>query len=209
MKLAVIGATGKAGSKIVEEAVNRGLDVTAIVRSKEKLTADVAVIEKSVQELTKKDVQGFDVVVNTYASPLDQPELNVEYGRHLISIFAGLDTRLIVVGGAGSLYASPEKTMRLIDNPDIPAFLKPISAAQVQNADDLKESAINWTFISPALEFDPSGTRTGAYQLNENVLFFNTAGESYVSYADFAIAAVDEVENANYVKQHFTVVSEK
>ena len=101
MKIAVIGATGKAGQKIVEEALRRGHDVTAIVRSAAKVTAAIPVLEKDVLDVTAEDVKGFDVVVNAFGAPAGQEQLHVKVGRHLISIFKGIATKLVVVGGAG------------------------------------------------------------------------------------------------------------
>lgn len=98
MKIAVIGATGKAGQKIVEEAVQRGHEVTAIVRSAAKVTAAIPVIEKDVFDVTQEDVKGFDVVVNAFGAPAGQEDLHVKAGRHLISIFQGIPTKLVVVG---------------------------------------------------------------------------------------------------------------
>ena len=90
-------------TKIVEEALQRGHDVTAIVRSASKITANMPVIEKDVFELAQEDVKGFDVVVNAFGAPFGQEELHVKTGRHLIDIFTGIHTKLFVVGGAGSL----------------------------------------------------------------------------------------------------------
>lgn len=87
MKIAVIGATGKAGQIIVEEALQRGHEVTAIVRSASKVTANIPVMEKDIFELTQEDVKGFDVVVNAFGAPFGEEELHVKVGRHLISIF--------------------------------------------------------------------------------------------------------------------------
>lgn len=209
MKVGIIGATGKAGSKILAEALNRGLDVTAIVRSKAKLTVDVPVIEKAIQQLTTEDVKGFDVLVNAFGAPMGQEEQHVVVGRHLIDILTGTDTRLIVVGGAGSLFVDPEKTLKVVDTPDFPDFVKPTANNQAQNFEDLKASSIKWTFLSPSAFFDAEGARTGKFTLGEDNLLVNSTGESYVSYADYAIALVDEIEKCAHVNKRFTVVGEK
>jgi uncharacterized protein len=209
MKVAIIGATGKAGSKILTEVLERGLDVTAIVRSKAKLTADVPVIEKAIQELTTEDVKVFDVIVNAFGAPFGQEEQHVIVGKHLIEILTGTDTRLIVVGGAGSLFVDPEKTLKVVDTPNFPDFVKPTAHNQAQNLEDLKASSIAWTFISPSAVFDSEGGRTGKYTLGEDHLLVNAAGESYISYADYAIALVDEIEKPAHINKRFTVVAEK
>ncbi|MFB5676658.1 NAD(P)-dependent oxidoreductase [Paenibacillus terreus] len=210
MKIAVIGASGKAGSLIVKEAVDRGHEVTAIVRDASKVS-DMAVLEKDVFSLTADDLQAFDVVVNAFGAPPGQEHLHVEAGRALISALKGVpQTRLIVVGGAGSLYVDEAKTVRLMDTPDFPKQFLPTASNQGQNLQDLQNSnGIQWTFISPAAFFDAKGARTGAYQTGQDNLFFNANGDSYISYADFALAVVDEAEQANHVNERFAVVGEK
>ncbi|MGE7674391.1 NAD(P)-dependent oxidoreductase [Lysinibacillus sp. NPDC094403] len=209
MKIAVIGATGKAGKKIVEEALQRSHDVTAIVRSASKITASIDVIEKDVLELSQVDVKGFDVVVNAFGAPFGQEELHVKVGRHLIDIFTGIDTKLFVVGGAGSLFVDPDKTVRVMDTPDFPEMFYATAKNQGENLNDLQQSTIIWTFLSPSAFFDPEGSRTGSYTIGEDHLLVNTAGESYVSYADYAIALLDEIENSKHVNSRFTVTSNK
>ncbi|QSB09295.1 NAD(P)-dependent oxidoreductase [Lysinibacillus fusiformis] len=209
MKIAVIGATGKAGQKIVEEALQRGHDVTAIVRSAAKATAAIPVIEKDVFDVTQEDVKGFDVVVNAFGAPAGQEELHVKAGRHLISIFQGIATKLVVVGGAGSLFVDPEKKVRVMDTPDFPAIYLATAQNQGHNLQDLQQSSITWTFISPSAFFDPEGPRTGHYTAGVDHLLVNDAGESYVSYADYAVAVVDELENPQHVNSRFTVTSNK
>jgi len=211
MKIAVIGATGKAGSLIVEEALSRGHEVTAIVRNASKVQQDkVNVVEKEVLDLTTEDIKGYDVVVNAYGAPQGQEESHVTVGQSLIEILKGaLDTRLIVVGGAGSLYVDDAQSVRLIDTPDFPEAYKPTASSQGKNLDDLKASSgIQWTFLSPAAFFDASGPRTGSYTAGQEKMIVNNEGNSYISYADYAIAIVDEAEQAAHVNQRFSVVGE-
>ncbi|WP_019244338.1 MULTISPECIES: NAD(P)-dependent oxidoreductase [Bacillus] len=209
MKIAIIGATGKAGSKILNEVLARGLDVTAIVRTASKLTQDISVIEKDVLSLTKEDVAAFDVVVNAFGAPFGQEGQHVVAGKHLIDILAGTSTRLIVVGGAGSLFVDEAQTTRLVDTPDFPEVFVPTAKNQFQNLLDLQASNITWTFISPSAFFDPEGGRTGHYTIGQDQLLINNTGESYISYADYAIALVDEIEKSVHINKRFTVVAEK
>lgn len=209
MKIAIIGATGKAGQKILAETLLNNLDVTAIVRNAAKLTTDVPVLEKDILTLTSEDIKNFDVVINAFGAPYGQEDLHVTNGRHLIDIFTGLENRLIVVGGAGSLYVDPEKTVRVMDTPDFPESFLATASNQGKNLEDLQASSINWTFISPSALFDVEGPRTGDYVLGEDHLLLNDKGESYVSYADFAVALVDEVMTPLHVKSRFTVASNK
>jgi len=211
MKIGIIGATGKAGSKILTEAVARGHEVTAIVRNAAKIQSQsVAVIEKDVFDLTTSDIAVFDVVINAFGAPIGQETLHVEAGRHLIDIFKDAkDTKLFVVGGAGSLFVDPEKTVRVIETPDFPDMFKATASNQAQNLEDLLASSITWTFLSPSAFFDPEGPRTGTYIKGKDHLLVNEQGESYVSYADFAIAVLDEIENSKHVNERFTVASTK
>lgn len=210
MKVGIIGASGKAGSFILKEAVERGHEVTAIVRDASKVQNDqVSVIEKNVLELKSADVEHLDVVVNAFGAPLGEEQAHVDAGHALIEAVKGTDTRIIVVGGAGSLYVDEAKTLQLIDTPEFPDFVKPTGKGQARNLQELKETAdITWTFISPSAVFDPEGKRTGAYQSGKDNLLVNSKGESYISYADFAIAVVDEIENPKHLNQRFTVVGE-
>ncbi|MFJ5766681.1 NAD(P)-dependent oxidoreductase [Lysinibacillus sp. NPDC093210] len=209
MKIGVIGATGKAGQKIVEEALQRGHEVTAIVRSASKVKEDIKVIEKDVLELTQEDIKDFDVVVNAFGATFGQEELHVRVGRHLIDIFKGIATKLFVVGGAGSLFVDPEKTVRVMDTPDFPEMFFATAKNQGENLTDLQASSITWTFLSPSAMFDPEGPRTGHYTTGNDHLLLNASGESYVSYSDFAIAVLDEIENPQNINKRFTVSSTK
>ncbi|MED0688931.1 NAD(P)-dependent oxidoreductase [Bacillus licheniformis] len=211
MKIGIIGASGKAGSMILKEASERGHEVTAIVRSASKMAnSDAAVIEKDIFNLTAADIKGLEVVVNAFGAAPGQEHLHVEAGRKLIELFKQVpETRLIVVGGAGSLYVDEEKTTQLYDTPEFPKEYLPTAKNQGQNLQDLKEAdGLKWTFISPAAFFNPEGKRTGSYQKGQENLIVNTAGESYISYADYAIAVVDEAEKGEHVNERFTVVGE-
>ncbi|OMI30508.1 hypothetical protein BTA31_00080 [Bacillus haynesii] len=211
MKIGIIGASGQAGSMILKEASERGHEVTAIVRSASKVAnSSAAVIEKDIFDLTAADIKGLDVVVNAFGAAPGQEHLHVEAGRKLIEMFKQVpETRLIVVGGAGSLYVDKEKTTQLYNTPEFPKEYLPTAKNQGQNLQDLKEAeGLKWTFISPAAFFNPEGKRTGSYQKGQENLIVNTAGESYISYADYAIAVVDEAEKGEHINERFTVVGE-
>lgn len=210
MKIGVIGATGKAGSRIVKEALDRGHEVTAIVRSAAKLEASsAAVLEKDIFQLTADDLKGFDVVVNAFGAPFGQEHLHVEAGNVLIEALKGAPkTRLIVVGGAGSLFVDEAKTIRVVDTPDFPDFVKPTASNQAKNLEILQgTTGIQWTFLSPSAHF-ALGQRTGKYQAGKDHLLVNSKGESYVSYEDYAVAVLDEIEHPQHINERFTVVSE-
>lgn len=210
MKIAIIGASGKAGNLILQEAVRRGHEVTAIVRDASKLEdKNIAVIEKNVLELTVEDVKKFDVVVNAFGAPLGEEQAHVDAGRALIKALTGTDTRAIVVGGAGSLYVDENKTVKVMDTPDFPDMFLPTATGQGRNLQELQETSnLSWTFISPSAVFDPEGKRTGSYRAGKDHLSVNSKGESYISYADYAIAVIDEIENPQHINERFTVVGE-
>lgn len=210
MKIAIIGASGKAGSLILKEAASRGHEVTAIVRDAAKVQhKNVEVIEKSVFDLTSNDVKQFDVVVNAFGAPLGEEQAHVDAGHSLIEALKGTDTRAIIVGGAGSLYVDEARTMKVIETPDFPDIFIPTAKGQGRNLQELQETTeITWTFISPSAVFDPEGKRTGSYRTGKDQLLINSTGESYISYADYAIAVVDEIENPQHLNERFTVVGE-
>jgi len=211
MKIGIIAASGKAGATSLKEAVSRGHEVTAFVRDASKIQdGGVKVVQKDVFQLSAEDVAGLDAVVNAFGAPLGQEHLHAEAGHALIKTFRGApDTRLIVVGGAGSLYVDEAKTLRLVDTPEFPDMFKGTASAQARNLEELKESVgVKWTFVSPSAFFNPEGKRTGTYRTGKDNLLVNSAGESHVSYADYAIAIVDEIENPQHLNERFTVVSE-
>lgn len=211
MKVGIIGATGKAGNLILKEALKRGHEVTAIVRNSQKVeNPDVPVLEKDVFSLTTEDLAPFDVVVNAFGVPPEKAEQHIEAGRILIdALKEASDTRLIVVGGAGSLFVDEARTTRLAETPEFPEAFKSTANGQAQNLADLEASeGVQWTFLSPAAFFDPEGRRTGRYQKGDDGFIVNSKGKSYISYADYALALVDEIESGEHKNRRFTVVSE-
>ncbi|QII81475.1 NAD(P)-dependent oxidoreductase [Jeotgalibaca arthritidis] len=210
MKIGIIGASGKAGQLILEEAATRGHEVTAIVRDKSKVkNTKVAVIEKDIYSLTKNDTTQFDIIVNAFGAPIGEEQAHVDAGHALIEAVKGTDTRIIVVGGAGSLYVDENKTLRVIDTPDFPDVFKPTANGQARNFAELQNTTdVKWTFISPSAVFDADGKRTGTYQTGKDQLLVNSKGESYISYADYAVAILDEIENSQHINERFTVVGE-
>lgn len=211
MKIGIIGATGKAGNLILKETLKRSHEVTAIVRNSQKVeNPDVSVIEKDVFSLTAADLLPFDVVVNAFGVPPEKAKQHIEAGRILIEALKKTQgTRLIVVGGAGSLFVDEARTTRLVETPEFPEAFKSIASGQAQNLADLEASeGVRWTFLSPAAFFDPDGRRTGRYQKGDDGFIVNSKGKSYISYADYAIAVVDEIESGEHENKRFTVVSE-
>ncbi|MDO4357919.1 MAG: NAD(P)-dependent oxidoreductase [Clostridia bacterium] len=207
MKIAVVCANGKAGKQIVKEALNRGLDVTAIARG-ENQTAARQFVSRDLFDLTAADLVGYDVVVDAFGAwaPEALPQHSTSL-KHLCDALSGANARLLVVGGAGSLYVSPDHTAQVMDGPDFPDAFKPLAAAQGKALDELRlRDDVKWTFLSPAGDFQAEGERTGRYILAGEELTLNERGESIISYADYAIAMVDEIVGGNHICQRISVV---
>lgn len=207
MKIAVVCANGKAGKLIVREAVNRGLDVTAVVRG-ENRTAAQNVLTRDLFDLTRADLEGFDVVIDAFGAWTEDtlPQHSTSL-KHLCDILSGTSTRLLVVGGAGSLYVNPEHTACVADGPDFPDVFKPLAAAMAKALGELRSRGdVQWTYISPAGDFQAEGERTGEYILGGEELTLNSRGESVISYADYAIAMIDEAVQGDHIQKRISVV---
>ena len=209
MKIAIVCANGRAGKLITKEAVDRGLDVTVFVRGKNETVATKS-IEKDLFDLSKEDLKGFDVVIDAFGAwTEDTLPLHSKSLKHLCDILSNSDTRLLVVGGAGSLYVNKEHTMQVVDTPDFPEMFKPLAKAQGKALEELRQrNDVKWTFLSPAGDFQAEGARSGKYILAGEELTLNSKGESIISYADYAIAMIDEATKGNHIKQRISVVRE-
>ncbi|MDR1531622.1 MAG: NAD(P)H-binding protein [Clostridiales bacterium] len=213
MKIGVLGASGKAGALIADEAKNRGHEVTAIVRKASKAEGKgySHVLERDLYDLKPEDISGLglDAVVSAFGLPFDEDHQGV-YKRavgRLITVFEKLpEVRLLVVGGAASLYTDPRKQHQFIEK--LPEEWRRDPADMMEGFKLLQQSSINWTYFSPAYMFDYAGKRTGTYTLGGDFAITNSTNESYISYADYAIAMVDEIENAFHVRRRFTAVSD-
>ena len=210
MKIAVAAATGKAGRMIVKEAKERGFEVTAFARRNAEIDGADQVIVKDIFDLTKDDLAGFDAVVDAFGAWTEDvlPQHSTTLA-HLCDVLSGTDVRLLVVGGAGSLFVDPEHTMTVSDGPDFPDIFKPLAAAMAKALGELREREdVKWTYISPAGDFQADGERSGQYILGGEELTLNSRGESIISYADYAIAMVDEIEKGDHIRQRISAVRE-
>ena len=210
MKVAIIGANGKSGSNLVQEALKQGYDVTAIVRNKEYKNGDVKVVYKDVFELSKADLEGFDAVISAFAAwtPETFP-LHKKVAKHLADALSGTKTRLLVIGGAGTLLVDDKGTMAM-DTLGFPPEYMGVAKATAESFFELKgRTDVLWTYVSPAGEYDDQGARTGKYVLGGDNMILNSQNESYISYADLALAVIDELKNRNFVQKRFTAVGER
>lgn len=208
-KVAVICAAGKEGKLLVSEALSRGYEVTGFVRSgASAVDGRAKKVVKDLFDLTREDLIGFDAVIDAFGAwteetlPFHKTSL-----MHLCDILSGTKVRLLVVGGAGSLYADPEHTVQVKDLESFPAMFKPLATNMGEALAELRtRSDVLWTYLSPAGDFVADGERTGCYLLGGEEYFVNARGESRISYADYAIAMIDEVENTDYIQKRFSVI---
>lgn len=200
-KIAIIGATGRAGSQLLEEALRRGHSVTAIARQASKLgnrpgvtTRDVDVADAAALQAA---LSGHDVVLSAaHFSTIPASAIIDPVKR------AGVK-RLLVVGGAGSLLLPGGG--KVIDSPGFPEEYKAEASAGGVYLDTLRqEPELDWSFLSPSAEF-VEGPRTGTFRLGQDDLLVSAEGRSWISFADFAIALLDEVEKPAHSRQRFTV----
>ncbi|MBB4406230.1 MULTISPECIES: NAD(P)-dependent oxidoreductase [Agrobacterium tumefaciens complex] len=199
-KIALIGASGNAGSRILKELSDRGHKVTAIARSPEKIASLPNVVAKQGDVFDKAGLsellKGHDAVISAVHFTASDPVTLIEAVR------ASGVPRYLVVGGAGSLEIAPGQ--RVVDLPDFPAAYKAEATKGAEFLDRLKgEKQLDWTFLSPSAEFVP-GERTGKFRIGKDELLSNAEG-SRISFEDYAIALVDEIEKPQHSRQRFTV----
>ena len=200
MKVALIGASGQAGSRLLAELTRRGHQVTGIARHPEKIAARPGVAARKGDVFDKAGIvaliKGHDAVISSVHFTASDPKILIEAVRE-----SGVK-RYFVVGGAGSLEVAPG--VKLIDTPQFPAAYKAEASKGGEFLELLRnENDLEWTFLSPSAMF-VAGERTGKFRLGKDQLLTNEKGSS-ISFEDFAIAAVDELEKPAHVRQRFTV----
>ncbi len=208
MKLLIVGVNGRVGSLVAKDALSRGLEVTGLGKGDNSLHLQ-NYVQKDALELTKEEVSHYDVVVDAVGGWTEETISNItKVMIHLADLLTGTKTRLVVVGGAGSLYVNKERTITVDMGKDFPDSWKPLSNAHGKGLKYLRESKdLNWTYISPACNFVFEREKTGEYQLGGEDLILNSKGESVISYEDYALALVDEVMNNLHNQQRISVVS--
>ena len=211
MNIALIGATGFVGSAVLEELLRRQHKVTALARNPGKLAArdGLTVVQADAQDATQvaKAVAGHDAVVNAYNPGWTVPDIHDQFLVGTRAIYAGVKQagvkRLLMVGGAGSLFVAPG--VQLVDTPNFPAEYKAGALAAREALNLIRsETTLDWTFLSPPILLAP-GERTGQYRLGTDAPLMNGEAPGGISVADLAVAIVDELENPRHVQQRFTV----
>ena len=206
MKIAVIAANGKEGKLVVREALGRGHDVTAFVRGENRTDAE-KYVSKDLFDLTADDLAGFDVVVDAFGAwtPESLPQHSTSLA-HLCDVLSGTEIRLLVVGGAGSLFVDPEHTTTLNQTPDFPEAFQPLAAAMQKALDELRtRDDVRWTYVSPAADFQAEGESIGTYRLGGEELMVGSHGP-VISYDDYATAMVDLAEKGGHERERVSVV---
>jgi len=207
MKVVVYGASGRAGSRILNELIERGHEVVAVARNAEALKprsgVTIAVDDLSDAGRTAEVIRGADAVISAYAPPPDDTgELVPVTQRMVEAITRSGVPRFLMVGGAGSLEVAPG--ISLTNSGHLPPEWLPIAQAHERALEVLRASTIDWTSLCPAAYFDP-GVRTGRFRLGADNLIADEKGESRISMEDYAIAMVDELENPSHRRQRFSI----
>lgn len=211
MKIALIGATGFVGSAILQEAVDRGHEVTAIVRHPDTLTSHSKVHPKKGDVYNEDEVarlvMGHDAVISAFNPGWRNPDIYNQQVRGTRAIINGVKKagvqRLLFVGGAGSLEVKPG--VQSVDLPGFPTEYKQGALATREALNILrKETILEWSFLSPSADLSP-GRRTGQFRLGTDQLLTNAQGESRISVEDYAMAMIDEVEKPKHIRRRFTV----
>jgi putative NADH-flavin reductase len=215
MKVVLYAATGQAGRCILDELVTRGHEVTAVARNPEKLPETV--VARVRDDLSSVDriadtVSGAEAVISAFGPPRDDPRFfsSQSYTDQLVSVTERLiaavrkvgTPRLIVVGGCGSLEFSPGVTV--LKSGHWPDKFVPIATAHIKALAALRASDINWTYFSPPMLIEP-GVRTGKFRLGGERLIVDEQGKSSVSFEDYAVALVDELEKPAHERSRFTI----
>ncbi len=210
MNIALIGASGFIGSALRTEALARGHKVTALVTNPARLAAapGLTAVKADVNETTTLATQlkGFDAVLSAFSGHAQANTFDY-YLAGFKSIVAAAKLagvpRLLVVGGAGSLYVAPG--LQVLDTPQFPAEYKPTAEGARQALLLLQaEPSLNWTMLSPSAVIAP-GERTGKFRLGTDQLLADAQGHSHISVQDYAVAFIDELEKPAHKRQRFTV----
>ncbi len=210
MKIALIGATGFVGSAILQEALNRGHEMTAIVRNPEKLPTHPKLHPQKGNVYNEEEVArlvaGHDAVISAFNPGWSNPDLYNQQVKGTRAIISGVKKagikRVLFVGGAGSLEVKPG-----VQSVDLPGFPSEYKQGALATRDALtmlrQETALEWSFLSPSADVFP-GQRTGQFRLGTDQLLKDAKGESRISVQDYAMAMIDEVEKPQHVRQRFT-----
>jgi len=211
MNIALIGGTGFVGSAVLEELLQRGHQVTALARNPAKYgaRAGLTVVAADVLDAGQvaHAVEGHDAVISAYNPGWKEPQIHDLFLQGSRAITEGVKRsgvkRLLVVGGAGSLYVAPG--VQLVDTPEFPAEWKQGALAAREALNLIRqETTLDWSFVSPAVMLAP-GARTGRFRIGGDEVLMDGSHPAGISVADLAVALVDEIETPRHLKRRFTV----
>ena len=208
MKTARFGSTGRIGSRILNEALERGHQVTAIVRDAAHAANTRPNLEFKTGDVLKPEsvaaaTRGSDVVISAYGPGAGDANQIATAAQALVEgVGANQPMRLVVVGGAGALEVAPG--VQLVDTPNFPPAYKKLALAHRDALDIVRKAPFDWTYASPSAEIN-EGTRTGTYRIGKDQLLVDQKGRSNISMEDFAVAVLDEVEKPQHSRARFTV----
>jgi len=210
MKIALIGATGFVGSEVLKELLSRGHQVTALARNPEKFAGQLGLKVVKADALDAAQVaaavEGHDAVVDSYNPGWSEPRIHDVFLQGTRAILDGVKRsgvkRVLVVGGAGSLFVAPG--VQLVDTPHFPAEYKQGALAAREALTQIRnETSLDWTFLSPAALLAP-GPRTGKFRIGAEELLMDGDKPAGLSVADLAVAIVDEIETPKHIRKRFT-----
>ncbi|MGL4582550.1 MAG: NAD(P)-dependent oxidoreductase [Flavobacterium sp.] len=215
INIVLIGATGYVGSAILNELIHRQYNITAIARNTTSVS-NSTLVKKVALDITDKAklidaLKGADIVISAFNAGWTNPNLYNDFTTGANAIHEAVRearvSRLIVIGGAGTLYIKPG--LQLVDTPDFPDFIKPGATAVRDYFENTlsQEQAFRWTYFSPAIEMNPQtpGKRTGHYRIGNNTPVYDSECRSRISVEDVAVAIVDEVDNNQFKNRQFTI----
>jgi len=211
MKIVLLGATGFVGSALLSEALDRGHTVTAIARDPEKMTPRERLIAKAGDVYDAPGlgtlISGHEALISAFNPGWKNPRLYEDQVRGTAAIIAAVKQagikRVLWVGGAGGLEVTPG--VRVVDDPSLPAWIKPGSLATINALEQLRaEPTLDWSFLAPSAELHP-GERTGKFRLGGDELLVDASGKSHISLQDFAVAMIDELDHPAHIRKRFTV----
>ncbi|KQL52765.1 hypothetical protein AN964_04015 [Heyndrickxia shackletonii] len=211
MKIIVLGAYGKSGRSIIPEAEKRGHEVLAVAHRKHEDVHYKNVLIKDIMDLTKEDIAGYDAIIDGVSAWVPETfHVHTDGVSHIANLLEGSNTRYIKIGGTGTLFINKEHTKYFKDWENYMEEYKPLAEVLVQSLERLRSySNIAWTYATPAFNYDVEGEATGKYHFDGEEFSIEDIPTSHISYADFASALIDILENGSYVRQRMTIVGDE
>lgn len=210
MKIAIIGANGNLGSKVVRQVLDRNKDVLAIVYKGECLDTRATVLEKNLFDLSKEDIQDCDVVISAFGGGFNtDPKINQEAFIKYIQLLEYTNKKFVAIAGEGSLYTDDTHTVYEYQLEGHPTKLKEISKYIRLGIDEIEKNlTFDWTVVCPSRKFDLNGAFTQSYLVGEKgEIIYNEDEQSYVTYEDLAMAMVDIAVERSYKNKVITIAS--